>query len=394
MNYDFDKLIDRINTNSIKWEFMHEFDKSVSEDTIPLWVADMDFPCAPEIINALHQRVDKLIFGYSSNDTDRYYSAVSSWYKRRFNWIIKREDIFYSPGVVPAIGYLIEILTNPNEGVIIQNPVYHPFAISIRSHNRVVVNNSLINNNGYYEIDFDDLEKKAKDPNNKLLILCSPHNPVGRVWKKEELVKVGKICFANDVIIISDEIHSDLIRKNIKHTPLEVAFPEYKTGIITATAPSKTFNLAGMQLANIIIHDEEIKNRWKKYVNEKLNISLPTTFAITATEAAYLESEPWLEELLNYLDDNINFLEAFLKSNLSKAKFVKPEGTYLTWIDFSAYGYSNEEFNKLMIEKAKVLLESGTIFGEEGKGYFRVNIACPRVLLEEAFNRIAKALNA
>jgi cystathionine beta-lyase len=394
MNYDFDKLIDRKNTNSIKWEFMHEFDKSVSEDTIPLWVADMDFPCAPEIIHALHQRVDKLIFGYSSNDTDRYYNAVSSWYKRRFNWTIKREDIFYSPGVVPAIGYLIEILTKPNEGVIIQNPVYHPFAISIRSHNRVVVNNSLINNNGYYEIDFDDLEKKAKDPNNKLLILCSPHNPVGRVWKKEELQKVGKICSDNDIIIISDEIHSDLIRKNIKHTPLEVAFSEYKTSIITATAPSKTFNLAGMQLANIIIHDEEIKNRWKKFVNEILNISLPTTFAITATEAAYLESEPWLEELLSYLDDNINFLETFLKDKLSKAKFVKPEGTYLTWIDFSAYGYSNEAFNKLMIEEGRVLLESGTIFGEEGKGYFRVNIACPRPLLEEAFNRIAKVLTS
>ncbi|QAA33165.1 MalY/PatB family protein [Clostridium manihotivorum] len=394
MNYDFDKLIDRRNTNSIKWEFMHEFDKSVSDDTIPLWVADMDFPCAPEIIKALHQRVDKLIFGYSSNDTDRYYKAISSWYNRRFNWNIERQDIFYSPGVVPAIGYLIEILTKPTEGVIIQNPVYHPFAISIRSNNRVVVNNSLINNNGYYEIDFDDLEKKAKDPNNKLLILCSPHNPVGRVWKKEELLKVGKICSDNNVIIISDEIHSDLIRKNIKHTPLEVAFPEYKTGIITATAPSKTFNLAGMQLANIIIHDKEIQDKWKKYVNEKLNISLPTTFAITATEAAYLESEPWLEGLLNYLDENINFLEAFLKNNLPKTKFVKPEGTYLTWIDFSAYGYSNEEFNKLMIEKAKVLLESGTIFGEEGKGYFRVNIACPRALLEEAFNRIAKALNS
>lgn len=392
MKYDFDKFIDRKNTNSVKWEFMNIMSPDVNEDTIPLWVADMDFPCSKSIIDALHRRVDREIFGYSSQHTTEYFNAVCGWYQRRFDWQVDRADIFYSPGVVPAISYLIEILTKPGEGIIIQNPVYYPFRMSIKALGRKIINNPLIDNEGYYEMNYEDLEEKAKDPNTTMIILCSPHNPVGRVWKQEELRKLGEICMKNDVFILSDEIHYDLIRRSIKHTPLEKVIPKYKNKIITATAPSKTFNLAGMQLSNIIIHDKAIKDKWNEYVIKKLHVRAPSTLAITATQAAYEEGEEWLEQVIDYLDENMKFIDIFLKENMPKAKCVAPEGTYLVWINLSAYGYLEDQLNKLMIKEAKVLLEVGSMFGEEGKGYVRLNVACPRNLLKKALENMSRVL--
>lgn len=307
---------------------------------------------------------------------------------------IDPKDIVLSPGVVPAIGYLIELLTSPGDGVIIQPPVYFPFSKMIKNHGRNIVENALLNDNGYYTMDYENLKNEAANPANKLLILCSPHNPVGRVWKKDELSRLIEICSQNNVRIISDEIHSDLIRKNVKHTSLELVNPSYKNSIITCTSPSKSFNLAGLQISNIIIHDAQIREDWVNYVNNTLAISDPTPFSQCAAQAAYEECSDWLSQLNAYIDDNIEYLLNFVRIKLPKAHVVPPEGTYLVWLDLSEYGYKNNELNDILIEKAKVLLENGTLFGKQGEGYMRVNVACPRKMLKEGLENIAKVLES
>lgn len=392
MKYDFNEIVNRKGTNCAKWDNMKSLSNKAEEDTLPFWVADMDFPCAPPIIDALHKCVDRRIFGYSFCRTPKYLDAVCNWFGQRYDWWIDRDDIVVSPGVVPAIGYLIELLTLPGDGVIVQSPVYYPFFRMIKNHNRVIVNNPLVNNDGYYSMDYDDLKKKALQPENKLLILCSPHNPVGRVWKKDELSKLVEICHDNGVAIISDEIHADLVRHDIKHTPLETIAPDYKENIFTCTSPSKTFNLAGLQISNIIIHNLEIKRKWSAYVYDTLAIQDPTPFSQCAAQTAYEKCEDWLIQLNTYIDSNILFLSDFVQKWLPKAKLVPPEGTYLAWLNISAYGYSNADVNNMLIEKAKVLLEDGTMFGSEGEGYMRINVACPRSILNEGLKRIAAVL--
>lgn len=389
--YNFDKVVNRENTSCIKWDFRANCSTKSTGEELPFWIADMDFECADPIIEALHKRVDHKIFGYSSNKTDEYYSAVCGWYKRRFNWEISKENIFYCNGVVPAISFLVRILTEEGDGVIVQKPVYYPFEAKIKSNNRKVINNPLIYENNTYRMDFEDLEEKAKDAKNKVLILCNPHNPVGRVWNKEELRKVVQICKKHNIWIISDEIHSDLIRKNVTYTPLELACKDYKDKIITCTAPSKSFNMAGMQISNIIINNEEIQERWN---NELLNFSImaPTPFAIVATIAAYNECEDWIDELNDYIDDNIDFIQSYIKENLPKVKFIYPEGTYLVWLNFNDYNLTSEELEDLMIKNAKILLDEGYIFGDEGIGFERINVACPRSLLKECMCRIKNTL--
>ncbi|UWD50091.1 pyridoxal phosphate-dependent aminotransferase [Clostridioides difficile] len=386
--YNFDRVVDRVGTDCIKWDFRTNCSPKARKDGLPFWIADMDFECAEPIIEALHKRIDHKIFGYSSNNSYEYFDAVCGWYKRRFNWEINREDIVFSPGVVPAVAILVRILTNSGEGVIVQKPVYYPFEAKIKSNNREVVNNSLIYENGTYRMDYADLEEKAKCDNNKVLILCSPHNPVGRVWREEELKRVIEICKKYDLWIIADEIHSDLIRKGFKHTPLQSLCPEYKEKIVTCIAPSKTFNLAGMQLSNIIVNNKELK---KKYQDEVTAVGVgtsPNPFAIVATIAAYNESEDWLDELNEYLDNNIKFIDKYLKENLPKVKLVYPEGTYLVWLDFTAYGLNEVELEDLMFKKANVLFDEGYIFGKEGIGFERINVACPQSLLKECMDRL------
>lgn len=393
MTYDLNVFVDRNNTNSIKWEFMQMMDPEATDSTLPLWVADMDFPCAKPILDALHERVDRQIFGYSVHHTDEYYRAVCGWYQYRFNWYVNSSDLVYSPGVVPAIGYLTEILTKPGDGIIIQRPVYYPFTNMINSHKRKIINNPLINNNGYYEMDFEDLEKKAKDPDTKMLIFCSPHNPVGRVWKEEELRRLGQICLDNGLTIVSDEIHHDLVKRGLKHIPLVTLFPEHKNRIITCTAPSKTFNLAGMQLSNIVIHDKKIRDKWNEYVGGQLGISMPNSLSIVAAQAAYTQGEDWLEQVIDYVDGNKYFTQKFLEKHLPKAKYYITEGTYLLWIDLNDYEFTQEELEKLVHKDAKVLTDIGVLFGEEGKGFIRLNAACTRDILKEALERIAGAIN-
>ncbi|MDC7222376.1 MAG: pyridoxal phosphate-dependent aminotransferase [Spirochaetales bacterium] len=387
MTYDLDEVIDRTNTNSVKWEFMHTLSPKAGETTLPSWVADMDFACPPAVLKALHERVDRRIFGYSSHLTDSYWQAVTGWFERRFSWTVDRKDIFISPGVVPAIGTLVRQLTEKGEGVIIQNPVYYPFARVIESEGRRVVNNSLIEVEGYYSMNFDQLEELAQKAENTMMILCSPHNPVGRVWTREELKRVGEICLANNVILISDEIHFDLIRRGRKHWVLADLFPG-EDRIITCTAPSKTFNMAGLQCSHIIISHGPYRKAWmKERAHEMLN---PLTIA--AVEAAYTECDEWLEKVNLYLDENMATIDRFVKERLPKGRHRISEGTYLAWLDLRDYGYSAEELEERMVVKGDVLFDMGLMFGEEGRGFLRINAACPRSLLEECLRRIEKAL--
>ena len=389
MKYDLDRIVDRRGTNSLKWEFGPMINPKVKADTLPLWVADMDFPCAEPILRALRERIDREIFGYSLHYTGDYFRAVCGWMQRRFGWYVNSEHIVVSPGVVPAISSLIRCFTEKGDGIIIQRPVYGPFAAQIERNGRLVVDNSLVNDDGYYRMDFEDLKRKAADPANTMMILCSPHNPVGRVWSEDELRRVGEICLENDVLLVSDEIHFDIVRKGVKHRVLETLFPGEER-IITCTAPSKSFNLAGMQVSHIILRGEEQRQRWEDETGHQMLSPL----AIAAVQAAYNEGESWLDQVNGYIDANLEFIADFLRDNLPEAVYRVPEGTYLAWIDLSAYGYSGEELNSLMIEDAGVFFDGGNKFGAQSASFQRINTACPRSILAEALDRMAAGLKS
>ena len=394
MPYNFDEIISRRDTHSAKWEFYHLLNPKADENTIPLWVADMDFPCSDEIVDALHRRVDRRIFGYSAHMTGEFFRAVCGWYQHRFNWYIDSKDILVSFGVVSALGCLIKILTEPGDSILIQQPVYYPFMNMIANNGRVVVANQLVNTgNGYYTIDFADFEEKASRPETKLFILCSPHNPVGRVWTVEELRRMTEICVRNGVKIVSDEIHGDLTRRGIQHYPLPVAAPEYREHMIICTAPSKTFNIAGLHASYIVCPDEEVRKQWKTVMTKQMGLDMMASLSITATEAAYYESEDWLEEVRAYLDENLAFMKEYLTRNAPLVKFWIPEATYLTWLDVREYGVDSQTLWNELASEGKVLLESGTLFGESGNGFIRMNAASPRPILQEALRRFVSIVN-
>jgi cystathionine beta-lyase len=385
--YDFDQILNRKHTNSVKWEFMSLLNDKVDADALPFWIADMDFAPPPAMIEAIKKRTDQLVLGYSMAD-DTYYRAVITWFEERFTWCIAPQNIFISSGVVPAIKELLLALSAPGDGVIIQRPVYYPFSILIEKTGRRVVNNALVNTDGRYTIDFQDLENKVRDPATTMMLFCSPHNPVGRVWSREELEQVGRICLEHDVLLVSDEIHCDLLRAGVRHFPLTTLFPDNDT-IITCTSPSKTFNCAGMQIANIIIENKILQEKWTDMVGPEL----PSPLALAAVRGAYEGGGAWLQQLRKYLDDNVLFLQHFLRTELPETRFTVPEGTYLAWIDFSSYGYSNRELSDLLVTGARVLLEDGLMFGSEGNGFQRMNIACPRSILKTGLQQMAATLH-
>jgi len=390
MSYDFDRPVDRRGTGSIKWERMGA-PGAAERGVIPLWVADMDLPSAAPILEALRARLEKDAFGYTEYG-EELREAARSWYRRRFGWEVASGDIFYSPGIVPALGFLIDILTEPGDGVIVQRPVYHPFANMIEGHGRRLVDNALVEEDGRYRMDLDDLRAKAADPRNKLVILCSPHNPVGRVWAEEELRAFGRICLDAGLVVLSDEIHHDILRRGVAHRPLEALFPEERPRIVTMTAPSKTFNIAGLQLSNVVIRDPEIQKRWKELVHGRLGLELPNAFAVAAARAAWESGEAWLEELKAYLDGNFAYLAGFLEKRLPRARLSPAEGTYLAWVDFRAWGFRRGELAAFALEEARVCVNDGAIFGPQGEGFLRLNLACPRAALAEALERLAAAL--
>ena len=389
MKYNFDEVIDRSGTYAVKLEAMPQ---GAPKDALPVWVADMDFPCAEPIIKALHERVDRRIFGYTMYGSDDVKDVVTGWFRKRFGWEVAREDLVFSPGVVPALAYLIQLLTKEGDGVIIQRPVYHPFANKLLGHRRRIANNALIYENGAYRMDYADLEAKLAEENNKGLILCSPHNPVGRVWTEEELRRVVDLAKRYGKWIISDEIHSDLVRKGVTHHPLLKVAPDYADHIIVCTAPSKTFNLAGMQLSNLVIPNKEWQKQWTEGMNGSCFLSSPSPFGIAALIAAYTEGEEWLEQVRDYIDGNIQYVKDYVKEHFPKAHVVDTEGTYLVWIDFNGYEKDPKRLEACMQKEGKIAFDEGYIFGEEGSGFERLNVATPRKNVEECMRRIGNAL--
>lgn len=390
MRYNFDEPINRQNNHSAKWEEMDK--KFISNNLWPMWIADMDLKTAPEIIDAMRAKVEEGIFGYVYRP-DSYYESAAKWSQRRFNYKIDPKTLINSPGVVPTLSILIRQLTKKQDSILIQSPVYYPFACVIKDNDRKLIENNLIQDGkGYYTIDFNDFENKIIKNNVKLFILCSPHNPIGRVWKKEELEKISNICLKHKVRVISDEIWRDIIMPGFSHIPTASLSKEIEKNTITCFSPTKTFNLAGLQSSFVAF---PIENEWKNFDTELgiLDIKRNNPFSLVAFETAYTKCDSWVDQLNLYLNDNMEYVINFLKENIPQIKTIKPEGTYLMWLDFSALNMSKEELSKFLQEKAKVALDDGFWFGENGIGFERINIACPRYMLEIGLHRIKEAVN-
>lgn len=392
MKYDFDTAADRKNVGAYKWETIPGTMGEGCEDVIPLFVADMEFKIMPEISDVIKKLSDKGVYGYTI-PTDRYYNAVIKWMKEHHHWDIKKEWIALSPGVVSAICYAITAFTEPGDKIIIQQPVYYPFMESIRSNGREISNNELIYEEGSYAMDFADLEKKAADPKAKVLLLSSPHNPVGRVWTREELERMADICLENDVLIFSDEIHFDLVFPPHQHTVLATLSEEVRDRSIIFTAPSKTFNLAGLQCSNIIIPNGELKKKYNQSAAAAGFFSL-NSFAYESCITAYEKGEAWYHQLMEYLEGNIRYIKAFVEEKLPMIRMVETQGTYLVWLDCSGLDMNPDELQEFMRRKARIFPNEGKIFGKAGEGFERINVACPRKFLETAMNNIKNALNS
>ena len=390
MSYDLNKTVSRMGTHSVKWEHMPPVEGKKRDELLPLWIADMDFPCAEPVLDAMHKRVDRQIFGYSAAEEETYLNSVKGWFSRRFGWEINTEHIQHAPGIVPALAVLVKAFSEAGDGIIIQQPIYYPFMSVIKANGRELLNNALIEKDGEYFMDYEDLEEKASLPSTRMILFCSPHNPVGRVWKEDELKKMAEICLKHDVLIISDEIHCDIVREGVNHIPLDKLMNDDR--IISCTAASKSFNLAGMQTSNIILKTPELRKAWGEEILGRSCLFGANPIGIVATKAAYDEGEAWLDQVNAYIDDNLKFVGEYLKEHMPEAKYRISEGTYFAWIDFRAYGYSAEELEERVQKRGGVLLDEGYIFGEEGSGWERINVACPRSILEECLKRMKEVI--
>lgn len=384
MKYDFDKIVPRRHSGSYKWD-------SVPEDALPLWVADMDFEVAPAIKKALEQRVAHGVFGYTQVD-DSYYEAVIFWFERRHQWSIDRRWMLYTSGVVPAISCAIKALTLPGEQVLVQTPVYNCFFSSIKNQGCQILENRLVRADDHYVIDWDDFEQKCAEEKTTVFLLCNPHNPGGRVWTKDELEKMGAICAKHHVFVISDEIHCELVMPGYKFTPFAAVSEVNLHNSVTLSSPSKSFNTAGLQIANIICEDNEVRLRIDRVVNI-FEVCDVNPFGPIALKAAYNESEDWLDALNEYIWGNYQLLRDTLAQKLPQLKVMKLEGTYLAWVDISSLGINSDAVTEKLLRDGHVFVSSGTLYGREaGEGFIRVNLACPRAVLSEGINRIVKTL--
>lgn len=382
----FEHTPNRQNTKSAKWDNLEAVFGST--DLIPLWVADMDFPAPAPVIEALTKRAEHGIFGYTLVDQD-VTKAVTTWLKRRYKWRIPEQWLTFSPGVVTTIDMAIQALTEPGDRIVIQTPVYTPFFSSIRNHNRTIIENPLIQKDGKYEIDFADLDEKLRDA--EVLLFCSPHNPVGRVWTVGELERVASLCQKHGVLLFSDEIHCDLVYKEFTHTPIASLPGGISKRTLTFMSPSKTFNLAGLQASFAITENAALKRKLDHMLLIQGHKNL-NTMGITAMEAAFNYGDPWREELMNVLEQNRDYTIKQFETLLPEIKITQPEGTYLLWMDCSGLGLTSEELKKFMIEKARVGLNAGTAYGKPGEQFMRMNIACPFTVLEEGVKRIVQAV--
>lgn len=378
MKYDFDKTIDRRATNSYKWD-------SAPEGVLPMWVADMDFRTAPAIIDALQKRVAHGIFGYT-RVPDAYYDAVTSWFSRRHGWDIDREWIIYTSGVVPAVSAVIKALTVPGDKVIVQTPVYNCFFSSIRNNGCEIVSNPLRRTADTYKMDFDALERCAADPRAKVMLLCNPHNPAGRVWTPDELTRLGNICLRNGVTVVADEIHCELVYQGFKYTPFASLSDAFLHRSVTCVSPSKAFNIAGLQIANIVAFDNDLRSRIDKAININ-EVCDVNPFGVAATIAAYNEGEEWLNQLVDYLHGNYEAMAEFCRRELAEFPITRLEGTYLVWMDCSSLGMPSDALEHALLDDARLWLNAGTMYGAEGEGYMRWNIACPRSVMLDGLNR-------
>ena len=389
MKFNFDKIIDRTNNFSAKWSEMNK--NFGTNNLLPMWVADMDFLTAPCVMEALKDRLEQGIFGYTTRPSS-YNESIVNWLDNRFSWKINQEWLMFSPAVITSISLLIQNLTQKNDKIMIQEPVYSPFHNIVESNERSLVISPLVKlDDGSYVMDYEDIESKIKDV--KVFILCNPHNPVGRVWTREELTRLGEICLKHNVLVISDEIHSDIILKNHKHTPFASISKEFRENTITCMAPTKTFNLAGLQSSFLVI-----SNPYYYEVMDKafsiLDIKRNNAFSLVATEAAYNYGEDWLYELIKYIEDNVDFAIDYIKNHMPQLKVKKPEGTYLLWVDFSNLNVDKKDLKNALINKGRIALSDGSSFGIGGDGYYRINLACPRSMVLEGLKRIEFAIKS
>ena len=378
MKYNFDEVINRYNTNCTKYDCVKLLEPEAPDDYIPMWVADMDFACPPEILDAVHKRLDKRILGYTNLVDESYRRVLDAWMLKKHDWDSSRQGLVLTYGTLHAILHVIEMVTEPGDKVLLQTPIYPPFLQQIKNAGRTETLNPLICQDGYYTMDYEDLEKKAKDPHVKAILFCSPHNPTGRVWTEDEMRRMAEICLKNDVWIIVDEVHHDLTRVGKKAVSLAGLYENHPR-IVTCTAPGKTFNLAGNVSANLFLPTTELVEQYY----EKYQDAIPC-LANVATEAAYTYGEEWVEELRQYLDGNFRFMKQYLEEHLPEVKMQIPEGTYLAWADFRGFGLPDDEVKRKIVQEAGVIIEDGRTFVSDGEGYIIFNLACPRSVFDRA----------
>jgi cystathionine beta-lyase len=387
MKYNFDKLIDRTHTSSVKYDLRQTvFEKS---DVIPMWVADMDFETPDFIRNAVIQRANHPVYGYTFRDAD-YYQPVVEWMQSHHDWTIHRDDIVFSPGVVPALNFAVMAFTKPGDKIIVQLPVYPPIYRAVADHHRTLSNNQLIPDENTYLIDFTLLEEQAKEA--KLLFLCNPHNPVGRCWNRQELEQIAQICLKHQVLVFSDEIHADLVMPGFRHQVFANLSPEAAEITITAHAPSKTFNLAGLATSSVIISNPRLRASFSQLI-DKMHLGMGNLFGSVASTAAYLHGEPWRLKLIEYLNENIEFTESYLTKNIPALHMFRPEGTYMIWLDFRKFRFDDQTLKSKLIHEAGLGFNAGTEFGPGGEGFMRMNIACPRSTLTTALEQLERMLS-
>lgn len=385
--YNFDEIVPRENTDCVKYDVRKEF--FGTEDVTPMWVADMDFRTPEFIIEAIRQRLHHEILGYSIRGKS-FNEAIVNWMKKRHNWEVQKEWISFSPGVVPAVNMLVLALTQPGDKIIVQPPVYFPFFYAIENNGRIKVENPLKLSNGRLNMDFDDLRKKA--PRAKMMIISHPHNPGGSVWTKDELQQMAEICLENDILIVSDEIHSDLVFKGFKHIPLASLSDEIAQKTITTNAPSKTFNLAGLSTSYLIIPNETLRKTYNNMLNDQLHLSMGNLFGSIALQAAYENGDEWLGQMLGYVWENVKFVDDFLKANVPQIKAVVPESTYMIWLDCRELGLKGDNLKNFFIKDAKAGFNDGRVFGTGGEGFMRINVACPRAVVEKVLLLVQAAV--
>jgi cystathionine beta-lyase len=389
-NLDFDTVVERRNTDCLKYDFAVR--RGRPENVLPLWVADMDFKTSSLILDEIHKRTEHGIFGYTES-RDSYFEAVAGWQKQMHGWEVKREWLRKTPGVVFALAMAVKAYSKAGDSVLIQQPVYYPFSEVIEDNERKVVSNDLVlGKDGKYHIDFDDFEKKIVENHIPLFLLCSPHNPTGRVWTREELTRMGEICVKHNVIVVSDEIHEDFVFGDRKHIVFASLSKEFENISITCTSPAKTFNLAGLQISNIFIPNSGLRHKFRKQI-DAAGYSQLNTLGLTACEAAYRYGHTWYHAMMSYVELNISFIKEYLEKELPQIRMTEHEGTYLVWLDFRELGLSESELEKLVVRKANLWLDSGAVFGKSGSGFQRINAACPRSILRQALEQLKEAVS-